>query len=83
MVWRYGEHGANFVKTMLHLESERETLTVVDDQRGQPTWSRDLARQLIAMVSANAVPGTYHGTNSGATTWFGLTREISPRLRAA
>lgn len=74
--WLYGQHGANFVKTMLHLEATRDTVSVVDDQRGQPTWSRDLAEQIIALVRADAAPGIYHGTNSGAVTWFGFTREI-------
>jgi dTDP-4-dehydrorhamnose reductase len=74
--WLYGQHGANFVKTMLHLESTRDTVSVVDDQRGQPTWSRDLAGQIIALVRSGAAPGVYHGTNSGAVTWFGFTREI-------
>ena len=49
---------------------------VVDDQRGQPTWSRDLARQIVALLDAGAPAGTYHGTSSGETTWFGFTREI-------
>lgn len=74
--WLYGQHGANFVKTMLRLEAERDTVSVVDDQRGQPTWSRDLAAQVLALVNADAAPGVYHGTNSGAVTWYGFTREI-------
>ena len=80
--WLYGQHGANFVKTMLHLESERETLTVVDDQRGQPTWSHDLAEQVIRLVNTAAPVGVYHGTNSGAVTWFGFTREIFRQIGA-
>ena len=74
--WLYGEHGANFVKTMIRLESEMETVSVVDDQRGQPTWSHDLGAQILALIAAEADPGIYHGTNSGAVTWFGFTREI-------
>ena len=74
--WLYGVNGANFVKTMLRLASERETLAVVDDQRGQPTWSHDLAEQIVALVDVDAPAGIYHGTSSGETTWFDFTREI-------
>ena len=74
--WLYGVHGANFVKTMLTLEASKPQIAVVDDQRGQPTWSRDLARQIVALVESGAPAGIYHGTSSGETTWFGLTREI-------
>jgi dTDP-4-dehydrorhamnose reductase len=49
---------------------------VVDDQRGQPTWSRDLARQIVDLLDAGAPAGIYHGTSSGETTWFEFTREI-------
>ena len=74
--WLYGVHGQNFVKTMLGLEQTRDTLSVVDDQVGQPTWSHDLARQIILLGHSDAPPGIYHGTNSGQTTWYGLTRRI-------
>lgn len=80
--WLYGENGDNFIKTMLRLEAERPTLSVVDDQVGQPTWSRDLAGQIVTMVKAAAPPGIYHGTSSGETTWFGFTREIFRQLGA-
>ncbi|HTC69486.1 MAG TPA: dTDP-4-dehydrorhamnose reductase, partial [Acidothermaceae bacterium] len=52
--WVYGATGANFVKTMARLESERETVSVVDDQRGSPTWSHDLARGIVALVKSGA-----------------------------
>ena len=74
--WLYGAHGSNFVRTMIRLESEREFVDVVDDQRGQPTWSADLARQLVALVDAGAPAGTFHGTNAGETTWFGLAQAV-------
>lgn len=74
--WLYGQHGPNFVATMLRLAGERDTLTVVDDQRGQPTWTRDLARKLVEIVDANITSGIFHGTSSGETTWFGFAREI-------
>jgi dTDP-4-dehydrorhamnose reductase len=61
---------------MLELEATRPEISVVDDQRGQPTWTRDLAGQVVALVGAGAAPGIYHGTSSGETTWFGFAREI-------
>jgi dTDP-4-dehydrorhamnose reductase len=74
--WLYGANGQNFVKTMLRLEKAHETLDVVDDQVGQPTWSHDLARQLILLGDSDASPGIYHGTNAGQTSWYGFTRRI-------
>lgn len=74
--WLYGVHGANFVKTMLALQETKPEISVVADQHGQPTWSRDLAEQMVAMVDSGAPAGIYHGTSSGQTTWFDLTREI-------
>lgn len=74
--WLYGAHGHNFVRTMMRLAGERETVDVVEDQVGQPTWAGDLAGQVIALARADAPPGVYHGTNGGRTTWYGLTREV-------
>ncbi len=74
--WLYGRNGSNFVKTMLRLEQERDTVSVVDDQWGQPTYSRDLAQQIVRLMERHPDPGTFHGTNSGATTWYGFTQEI-------
>ena len=74
--WLYGQHGPNFVSTMLRLAGERETLTVVDDQRGQPTWTRDLAHKLIEIIDADITSGIFHGTSSGDTTWCGFARAI-------
>ena len=80
--WVYGATGANFVKTMARLERERETESVVDDQRGSPTWSFDLARGLVALGESGAAGGVYHCTNSGETTWFGFTQAIFEELGA-
>jgi dTDP-4-dehydrorhamnose reductase len=55
---------------------------VVDDQHGQPTWTADVARQIIALARSTAAPGIYHATSSGQTTWFGLAREIFALLGA-
>lgn len=74
--WLYGAGGPNFVETMRRLAGERETLDVVDDQLGQPTWTRDLADLIVRMISAGAPTGTYHGTSTGQTTWHGLARAV-------
>ena len=80
--WLYGAHGPSFVGTMIKLEDQRPTVDVVDDQHGQPTWTVDVARQIIALVHSTAAPGIYHATSSGQTTWFGLAREIFALLGA-
>jgi dTDP-4-dehydrorhamnose reductase len=74
--WTYGEYGSNFVSTMLRLAAERDTVDVVDDQRGQPTWTRDLAGKIVELLDSDVPGGTYHGTNSGSATWFEFAREI-------
>jgi dTDP-4-dehydrorhamnose reductase len=80
--WVYGATGNNFVKTMAKLERERDTVSVVDDQRGSPTWSFDLATGLVALAATGAPGGIYHCTNAGETTWFGFTRAIFEELGA-
>jgi dTDP-4-dehydrorhamnose reductase len=74
--WLYGAHGRNFVATMLARALAGATVTVVDDQHGQPTWTADVARQIHALVTAGAPAGIYHATSSGHTTWHGLAREV-------
>lgn len=78
--WLYGEHGGNFVRTMARLSREREHLDVVDDQRGQPTWSRDVASMVVALAARGAPAGAYHATSSGETTWWGLARAVFEEL---
>jgi dTDP-4-dehydrorhamnose reductase len=84
--WLYGAGGGNFVRTMIKLEGIKDTLDVVDDQRGQPTWTADLADRLVrlgqAALAGTAPAGVYHGTSGGETTWFGFTREIFRLLGA-
>ncbi|MCZ2262215.1 dTDP-4-dehydrorhamnose reductase [Isoptericola sp. QY 916] len=74
--WLYGAHGGCFPRTMARLGAENDRLAVVDDQVGQPTWTRDLADLIVRLVEADAPAGTYHGTASGRTSWFGFTRRI-------
>jgi dTDP-4-dehydrorhamnose reductase len=80
--WLYGAHGPNFVATMIRLEGERSTVDVVADQHGQPTWTADVARQVIALAGSGAPAGIYHATSSGETTWFGLAGEVFRLLGA-
>ncbi|WP_326674530.1 dTDP-4-dehydrorhamnose reductase [Streptomyces sp. NBC_01257] len=84
--WLYGAGGASFVRTMIRLEGVKDTLDVVDDQRGQPTWTVDLADRLVrlgrAALAGTAPAGVYHGTSGGETTWYGLAREVFRLLGA-
>lgn len=74
--WLYGSRGPNFAATMLRLAAEKEHWDVVSDQLGQPTWTRDLSVQIVTMLDNEAVPGIYHGTNSGTASWFDLARAV-------
>jgi dTDP-4-dehydrorhamnose reductase len=74
--WLYGQHGPNFAKTMLRLSGERDEVSVVTDQVGQPTWTADLADRIVALLDSGARSGTFHGTNSGEASWFDFTRAI-------
>lgn len=75
--WLYGAAStACFPAVMARLQRERDTVDVVDDQRGQPTWTLDLARAMLSLVAADAPAGTYHGTSSGEATWFDLARLV-------
>ncbi len=74
--WLYGAHGPNFARTMLTLAASRDTVSVVTDQVGQPTWTRDLADAIVGLIDADAPAGIYHGTNSGRASWFDFARAV-------
>lgn len=76
--WLYGIHGPNFVATMLRLMTERDSLSVVADQFGNPTWARDLAGAIVSLVAGGkkAPWGTYHYTGAGVTSWHGFATAI-------
>ena len=76
VAWLYGMHGGNFVKTMLRLADERDTLTVVTDQVGQPTSTTEVAETILALLDADVRSGVFHGTCSGEVSWWQFAREI-------
>lgn len=80
--WLYGAHGRNFIRAMIRLADERPQVEVVGDQIGQPTWTMDVAGQILALVGSRPAPGIYHATSSGETTWFELAREVFQLLGA-
>jgi dTDP-4-dehydrorhamnose reductase len=80
--WLYGAHGPNFVRTMIRLEGQQDEVRVVSDQHGQPTWTADVARQIVLLASSGAEPGIYHATSQGVTSWAGLAREVFRLLGA-
>ena len=73
--WLYGRHGKNFVDTILKYAGQQKELRVVDDQRGSPTFTRDLSLALERLIGMEA-RGILHVTNSGSCTWFEFTRQI-------
>jgi dTDP-4-dehydrorhamnose reductase len=90
--WVFSSHGNNFVKTMMRLMKERAQLNIVADQKGRPTYAKDLAiatmKMIEAMNAGKSIKGVYHYANQGETTWYdfaakikaiaGLTCEVQP-----
>jgi len=75
--WLYGKQGKNFVATMLRLFDDRDTVKVVSDQWGSPTFARDLAQQIFRIVAEGRNEyGIYHFANEGRTNWYAFAREI-------
>ncbi|HVB91503.1 MAG TPA: dTDP-4-dehydrorhamnose reductase [Acidimicrobiales bacterium] len=79
--WVSGAHGANMVKTALRLAEEDGELRFVDDQHGSPTFTADLAAAIVTL-GLDRRPGTYHVTNSGTTSWWGLVRAVLAEVGA-
>lgn len=73
--WVYGKYGNNFVKTMLKLAAARDSVTVVEDQIGSPTYTYDLAKFLIELAQTEAY-GIYHASNTGTCSWYEFARAI-------
>ncbi|MFM6995381.1 MAG: dTDP-4-dehydrorhamnose reductase [Sediminibacterium sp.] len=78
--WVFSTHGNNFVKTMLRLMKEKESLNIVADQKGRPTYARDLAKatmQMVQLLNAGMpIKGIFHYANQGETTWFDFAAKI-------
>jgi dTDP-4-dehydrorhamnose reductase len=75
--WLYSSKGKNFAKTMANIALIKEgEVRVINDQIGQPTFARDLAKQIVELVLSEAPTGIYHGTNSGQATWFEFAQEV-------
>ena len=75
--WLYGRNGANFVSTMLRLMNEKDSLKVVNDQRGSPTYAVDLAKAVLQIIQLdNHRYGIYHYSNEGNITWYDFACEI-------
>ena len=78
--WVFSSHGNNFVKTMLRLMKERDQLNIVADQKGRPTYAKDLAMATMKMIEAmnagKSIKGVYHYANTGETTWFDFAAKI-------
>lgn len=73
--WVYGQYGHNFVKTMLRLGEEKPVLQVVNDQKGSPTYTADLAAFLLELVATQKF-GIYHASNLGECTWYEFAQAI-------
>lgn len=74
--WLYSIYGNNFVKTMIRLGKERESLGVIFDQIGTPTYANDLARAIYAAINKGVVRGVYHFSNEGVCSWYDFTVAI-------
>jgi dTDP-4-dehydrorhamnose reductase len=74
--WLYGAHGSCFPRTIARIARRNGAVDVVDDQFGQPTWTRDVADLMVRLVKADAPTGTWHATSLGETSWCGFAREV-------
>ena len=80
--WVFSHEGTNFVRTMLRLGATRDTINVVSDQKGSPTYAVDLANALLALMEKSTVPdgpsqgGVFHAAGTGITTWYGFASRI-------
>ena len=76
--WMFGTYGKNFIDTMLEIAQKQQKISVVNDQRGCPTWTRQLAEAVADLIVTGRY-GVYHITSSEPTTWFNFAKEIYNR----
>ncbi|WP_207062863.1 dTDP-4-dehydrorhamnose reductase [Motiliproteus sp. SC1-56] len=76
VAWVFSEYGNNFLKTMLRLGAERDSLGIVDDQQGTPTYAGDLARALVRLTEVNKGWGTYHFSGGRPVSWYRFAEAI-------
>lgn len=75
--WLYSEFGNNFMKTMLKLGKVKDELRVINDQKGTPTYAKDLAKIILKIINATNIEfGIYHYSNDSETTWYGFSKKI-------
>lgn len=74
--WLYGYPGSSFPATILRAAQTRDTLQVVTDQIGQPTWTRDVARMIRALLESSVTSGVFHATNAGQASWWEFARRL-------
>lgn len=74
--WLYSIYGNNFVKTMIRLGQERDSLGVIFDQIGTPTYANDLAQAIFAAINKGVVRGIYHFSDEGVCSWYDFTIAI-------
>ena len=74
--WLYSSFGKNFVKTMLRLGREKQSIGVVFDQVGTPTYARDLAEAIMSIIEKGVEPGVFHYTNEGVASWYDFAKAI-------
>ena len=81
--WLYSEFGNNFVKTMIRLMKERDSIRVINDQFGSPTYAADLARAILQIINSGKFnAGIYHYSNEGKISWYDFAVAIKEQIQS-
>ena len=82
--WVYSEFGNNFVKTMIRLMKEKDSINVINDQIGSPTYAADLANVILQMISSEKfIPGIYNYSNDGRISWYEFATAIKELINSS